>query len=197
MAERVRTKMKLEAFQDVLASMKKNSHRPFHLLLGNGFSMAYDSKIFSYNALHDFVKKLDDKDLATIFSVIETRNFEVIMQYLDSFSALVKAFDGDGSLKTRVDAASEKLKSSLLNAVKELHPEHVFKIPEEKIKACAKFLEMFASTRGSIYSSNYDLLLYWVLMRSGAFDHTDGCGREREDDGDESAPPQRSRFGQS
>ena len=57
--------MKLETFDDVLASIKKISSREFHLLLGNGFSMAYDPEIFSYNALDDFVTKLGDKDLST------------------------------------------------------------------------------------------------------------------------------------
>jgi len=79
--------MKLETFNDVLASIKKNPSREFQLLLGNGFSMAYDPDIFSYNALHDFVTNMEDKDLSTILSVIETRNFEVIMQHLDNFSA--------------------------------------------------------------------------------------------------------------
>ena len=67
--------MKLETFQDVLASIQKNNKRPFHLLLGNGFSMAYDSAIFSYNALHDFIQNAHDPDLETILGVIETKNF--------------------------------------------------------------------------------------------------------------------------
>src|SRR5688572_29679665 len=120
-------RVKLESFDDVLASIRKNSKRPFHLLIGNGFSVAYDPAIFSYNALHDFVAKLNDDDLSTIIEVIETRNFEVIMQYLDHFSALISAFGGDAALKKRVDTASAKLKTSLLDAVKALHPEHVFK----------------------------------------------------------------------
>ena len=33
--------MKLESFDDVLASIKKNPKRQFNLLLGNGFSVAY------------------------------------------------------------------------------------------------------------------------------------------------------------
>lgn len=174
--------MKLESFDDVLASIRKNPKREFHLLLGNGFSVAYDQNIFSYNALHDFVKKLDDDDLSKILSVIETRNFEVIMQYLDHFSALLDAFGADPVLKKRVDAASAKLKTSLLNAVKALHPEHVFKVPEDESKACGDFLQTFVASGGNIFSTNYDLLLYWVLMRNNLFEHVDGCGRELEND---------------
>jgi hypothetical protein len=82
--------MKLESFNDVLASIGKNPKRAFHLLLGNGFSVAYDPAIFSYNALHNFVAQLNDDDLSKALEVIETRNFEVIMQYLDHFSALLR-----------------------------------------------------------------------------------------------------------
>lgn len=182
--------MKLERFEDVLASIKKSPRRQFHLLLGNGFSVAYDPAIFSYNALHDFVAKLKDKDLSAILEVIGTRNFEVIMQYLDHFSALITAFGGDPALKQRVDMASAKLKTSLLEAVKALHPEHVFKVPEDQSEACAAFLKAFLDTGGSIYSTNYDLLLYWVLMRNSVVKHVDGCGRELENDTGEFMKPE-------
>lgn len=182
--------MKLETFDDVLASIRKNSRRQFHLLLGNGFSVSYDPKIFSYNALHEFVKNLKDKDLSKILEVIETRNFEVIMQYLDNFAALVDALGGDPKLKKRVEDASAKLKKSLLDAVKAMHPEHVFKVPEDQSAACATFLQQFLNTNGHIYSTNYDLLLYWVLMRNGILNHVDGCGRELENDTGEYMAPE-------
>ena len=176
--------MKLETFQDVLASIQKNKSRPFHLLLGNGFSIAYDPGIFSYNALHDFIQNSHDPDLETILRAIETRNFEVIMQQLDTCAALVDAFGGDPQLRKRIDVASAKLKNSLLQAVRALHPEHVFKVPEERSKACATFLRTFLNTGGRLYSTNYDLLLYWVLMRNSVERHVDGFGREIENPDD-------------
>ena len=182
--------MKLESFDDVLESIRKNKTRPFHLLLGNGFSVSYDPKIFSYNALHDFVANVDDKDLSKILSVLETRNFEVIMQYLDTFAALVEGLGGDKALKTRVEQASTKLKMSLLDAVKQMHPEHVFKVPEDESEACATFLKHFLNTNGNVYSTNYDLLLYWVLMRNDVLKHGDGCGRELENDTGEYMAPE-------
>lgn len=181
--------MKLETFDDVLTSIRKNPRRRFNLLLGNGFSVSYDPKIFSYNAIHEFVKNINDKDLSKILEVIETRNFEVIMQHLDNFAALVEALGGDPKLKQRVEDASTKLKTSLLDAVKAMHPEHVFKVPEHQSAACANFLKNFLNTTGHIYSTNYDLLLYWVLMRNGILNHVDGCGREIENDTGEYIAP--------
>ena len=82
--------MKLETFQDVIESINsvKSKGRKFHLLLGNGFSMAYDKDIFSYNALHDFIQTTENKLLLSLFDIIKTKNFELIMQQLDTFSAL-------------------------------------------------------------------------------------------------------------
>ena len=172
--------MTLETFQDVRASIHKNKKRPFHLLLGNGFSMAYDSDIFSYNSLHEFIQNSRDPDLKTILGVIETKNFEVIMQQLDTCAALVDAFGGDLALRKRIDDAGDKLKKSLLLAVQKLHPEHVFKVAQEQSEACAAFLTTFLNTGGHLYSTNYDLLLYWVLMRNSVVGHVDGFGREAE-----------------
>lgn len=62
--------MPVETFDDVLKSIKKNAgKRNFYLLLGNGFSMAYDPEIFSYNALHDFIANLDAPDFNNAFGV--------------------------------------------------------------------------------------------------------------------------------
>lgn len=180
--------MQLETFDDVLNSISKNKDRKFHLLLGNGFSMAYDSKIFSYNALHDFITKMDDENLSKILEVIETKNFEVIMKYLDNFSALVDAFGGGEELRKRIDDASDKLKKSLLDAVQNLHPEHVFSVPEPESASCSDFLKTFLGTGGCIFSTNYDLLLYWTLMRNKILEHVDGFGRELEN-ADQNVPP--------
>jgi len=173
--------MIVEKFADVLNSINKNNKkRQFHLLLGNGFSMAYNPGIFSYNALHDFITNLGDGDLSKILGIIETRNFEIIMQQLANFSALIEAFGGDTALKSKIDAASTKLKKSLLDAINTLHPEHVFTIPEAQSLACSNFLKLFFDTCGKIFSTNYDLLLYWILLRNHIENHVDGFGRELE-----------------
>ena len=62
-----------------------------------------------------------------------------------------------------------------------MHPEHVFSVPEEKSKACAAFLNSFLSEEGQIFTTNYDLLLYWVLMRNEIENAIDGFGRDAEE----------------
>lgn len=164
-------------YQQIVDDLK-NKKRTMHLLLGNGFSMAYDSNIFSYNALSDFVSKINDPTLAKLFKVLKTKNFELIMEQLTTFSALLHELGAEKELQLKISEAHKNLKISLLDAIKALHPEHVFKIPVVKIISCAKFLRVFLDNGGNIFSTNYDLLLYWVLMRAEFSQAIDGFGRE-------------------
>lgn len=149
-------------------------------MLGNGFSMSYDQHIFSYNALSDFVGKTRDPLLKKLFNIVNTSNFEVVMQQLELFHKLSTEFLEDKKLAKKILTASEKLKKKLVDAISALHPEHVFKIPIEKSSKCAGFIKEFLDTDGHIFSSNYDLLLYWVLLSNQEYlsNIVDGFGRE-------------------
>ena len=173
--------MTLESFDSIIKSLD-GKKRKKHLLLGNGFSMAYDPKIFSYKALSRFVDNVENEMLKRLFEIIKTKNFEQIMQQLDNFCELAKEFSSDDALEGKLQAANKSLKTSLLDAITKLHPEHVFKIPTEKSQACAKFLNVFLENDGNVFTTNYDILLYWVLMRNNDSISAaiDGFGRELE-----------------
>lgn len=178
----------LPSYVEVTKQLQEKN-RLVHLLLGNGFSMSYDSGIFSYNALGKFVDTIDDEILHQLFSVVKTNNFELLMKQLDDFAGIAKIFKVDAGTIKQIENASLKLKSSLIDAIKELHPEHVFTIPEEKSAACASFLGHFLLNEGKIFTANYDLLLYWVLMRNEIEKSIDGFGRDAEET-DEYVPPE-------
>ena len=165
----------LPSYQEIVTSLKK---RTKHLLLGNGFSVAYDHKIFSYNALSQFIENSEDALLKKLFDTINTKNFEEIMQQLNVFMDFSKAFDAGDDFTKKIEEASDKLKTNLIDAVQSMHPEHVFKIPEDKSGKCCAFLKDYLSGKGKIFSSNYDLLLYWILMRNNCENAVDGFGRE-------------------
>lgn len=169
--------MHYEQFELVMAELAKK-RRTVHLLLGNGFSMAYDRDIFSYNALYDFIASLNDPVLAGVLKAMKTKNFELMMEQLDTFSELLDVFGANGDLKAKIQSAHLGLRRSLIDAIKSMHPEHVFKIPQERSQCCANFVSRFLKSGGSIFTSNYDLLLYWVLMRQGIPNAVDGFGRE-------------------
>jgi len=168
----------IQSYADV---MKRIKNRQSHLLLGNGFSMSYDSKIFSYNALSQFLDKLDNDVLQKLFQIVKTSNFELMMQQLENVAQIAGVFGADKKVVDKIRQAATTLKVSLIDAIKELHPEHVFEIPDEKSKACATVLHSFLSNEGHIFTTNYDLLLYWVLMRNEIENAIDGFGRDAEE----------------
>jgi len=167
----------LPDYQSILDKLSKKG-RIKHLLLGNGFSMAYDTNIFSYNALYDFIENLEDSVLEKLFDVINTRNFEQVMSQLDNFIEIAQAFEANKRLINKLKKAKEKLQNSLISAVSDLHPEHIFKIPEKQGKKCFEFLSEYLENKGKVFSTNYDLLLYWVLIRNESKNAIDGFGKE-------------------
>src|SRR5574343_524536 len=110
--------MDLMTFDEVVTSLRKK-RRTMSLLMGTGFSMAYDKEIFSYNALYNFLQSLEDELLTKLFGAINTKNFELVMQQLDTTIALLEAFGADESVKEQILVALEKLKQGLLKSVKE------------------------------------------------------------------------------
>lgn len=173
--------MNLIDFDEVLKKINiTKEKRKWNFLMGNGFSISYDPSMFSYNALHDFVKKQQDNILSILFDSFKTSNFELIMRQLDITLTLAKNFNANDEFNDMLKEANMKLKKSLINAIQSLHPEHVFSISEDKSDSCSNFLSIFLSTKGEIFTTNYDLLMYWILMRNKIDGICDGFGREIE-----------------
>lgn len=168
----------MQSYADVIKRVK---NRKKHLLLGNGFSMSYDDKIFSYNAFSKFIHGLKNKELQQLFDIVNTNNFELLMQQLENAAQIAGVFGAEKEVVKKIKEASETLKSSLIDAIKELHPDHVFKIPEDKSQGCANFLNSFLSPGGGVFTTNYDLLLYWVCERNQLENRVDGFGRAAEE----------------
>jgi len=64
----------------------------------------------------------------------------------------------------------DRIRSEFIAAITRVHPKHKF-LEGEARQTCGLFLETFAglsrgSLRGSVFTTNYDLLLYWVLMKN-------------------------------
>src|SRR5687767_6797559 len=106
----------LQTYQEVIHYLNTKG-RIKHLLFGNGFSIAYDPKIFSYNALSKFIDNIDNDLLKKLFEVVNTKNFELIMQQLDNFIEIAKAFSTDKDLVKKITEANAVLKTSLITAV--------------------------------------------------------------------------------
>lgn len=170
-----------ESLSEVMKHLDRANNRPRHLLMGNGFSMAFDKNIFSYKSLYDFFQKSDQsKKLVPLFDTINTKNFEQAMREIGNCIAILQAFNADPKLVKNLEEAIETLKESLIDAVRQMHPEHVFNISKEQSKSCANLFSPFLKTDCSIFTTNYDLLMYWVLMRNLETlpEACDGFGRD-------------------
>jgi hypothetical protein len=67
-------KTEIQTFDQMMAYLRRQN-RKASLLMGNGFSMAFDKGIFSYNALFDFVISKKDALINKLFATIKTKNF--------------------------------------------------------------------------------------------------------------------------
>jgi len=171
--------MAIKTYKDVINHLNKEN-RPKHILFGNGFSMSYDQDIFSYNALSNFINNTDNHLLQKLFGIVNTTNFELIMRQLDIFYKLAVELLEDKGLAEKIITASASLKNNLIGAITKLHPEHIFNVPEEKSQSCARFLKQYLDHDGHVFTTNYDLLLYWVLMNNQyqLSNVVDGFGKE-------------------
>lgn len=143
----------------------KGTPRPLHLLLGNGFSINYSHEIFTYKALAEYISKNGSELVKNLFLSFKTENFELIMEQLDQMIAVLQTIPGLEESSKNLAFAKEGLKTALIDAIRKSHPDHVFKVTDDEIKHCSNFLKTYIQTSGKIFTTNYDLLLYWVINR--------------------------------
>lgn len=152
--------------------------RKANLLLGNGFSMAYDPQRFSYTALA--TQAIDEDRLpdtaVQLMNASGRPDFEWVMRQLEATAETLSTLDPTGhqALVQQFRRDIDMLREALAHSIAGLHPDRPFDIDEESYVRVRTFLDSF----GSIYTVSYDLLLYWALMQDLA-DH----GDRRSDDG--------------
>lgn len=170
----------------IKASLK---YKKRHLLLGNGFSIAYKYDIFTYKSLLEEADFSDLSEVRQVFNLLNTVDFESIIKSLQECSKIIPAYGLDKSLELKLIEHSEKLKTILVSTLASRHPETPLDISETQYISTRKFLSNFVSEKsgGNIYTLNYDLLLYWVLMHDNINNITnnielykdDGFGKEK------------------
>ncbi|GAB3815638.1 DUF4917 family protein [Pontibacter rugosus] len=172
--------MELIPFAEAIQIAKKENKK-INLLLGNGFSMAWRSDIFGYGALFD---KADFSKLSPnakrVFEALNTKDFESVMKALKSTSEIIKLYSEDTGLYDILLKDAEGLKEILVKAIADSHPEHPGEISTEAYHFCKMFLSNF----DSIFTLNYDLLLYWTLMQNEiepALNPDDGFRKSKTD----------------
>lgn len=129
------------------------------ILLGNGFSQAWDASIFNYASLFQ-VANFDDRDaqIRMLFDRLNTWDFEAVMRTLLSAELVADVHGLDQGVIETIKKDQAILKEALLTAVSDNHPG----LPNELTTAQYETVRKFLSRFSQIFTVNYDLLMYWA-----------------------------------
>lgn len=138
-------------FQEAL----KNSEARI-LILGNGFSMDWNLQVFGYSSLKEKARSFQS-EIDAVFKSLDTNDFEEVIRAFESAAMVCKAF----KIKNNFKDHAGTVRNALIEVIGNTHPDHPDLIDENEFESCVRFLTHFES----VYTLNYDMLLYWVLMR--------------------------------
>lgn len=136
-----------------------------HVLLGNGFSIALRPDIFTYNTLYERAKDSGrlTSEMQNVFDQLGTTDFEQVMEALQDAATLVRVYENSNpTLAAQLEKDATLLRDVLAETIAANHPARPHEVSPEQYESCRQFLSNFS---GSIYTLNYDLLLYWTLMQ--------------------------------
>ena len=148
-----------------------------HVLLGNGFSIGAHEQ-FQYGTLYEQAKRESlPGHVIELFDRYGTTNFEQVLHQLDEGQWLAEHYRLRATDSKRDMAADyESLKGALVDAIANTHPANQNEIDETSFQSAAEFLTSF----DNVFTTNYDLLLYWASLLREPFPFNDGFGREED-----------------
>lgn len=155
------------SYDKVLEAIKEQKK---YLLLGNGFSMAYNPERFSFTSLLD---NAVDRGLITktspiykVFTEFDTKDFEEVVKLLETSTKVLKTYGvlSKADEKKILDD-SKSLKKYLVDVITNNHPDKITEISDDEFFNSASFIKNFEK----VYTLNYDLLLYWSCIKLQSF----------------------------
>lgn len=148
------------------------------ILLGNGFSQSVCEE-FDYESLYEIAKseKLDEdkrlsSNLVAIFTKLNTANFEEVLADLNIAKKVVECYPNNEKINGEINTDLPKIRNSFIESIAYTHSDDIFSRVEELKERARKFLEHF----GQVFTINYDLLLYWIIMKGDDSLFNDGFG---------------------
>lgn len=129
-----------------------------NLLLGNGFSVNIAEQ-FNYTSLFQKFIQNAEKEFSILFNQFGTSNFEIIQEHLKHSSTVNEIFN----LETeKINEALDRLKNGLIKTINEVHP----RFKDVDILQIDRLTNQFIEKFNDIFSLNYDMFLYQMIMRS-------------------------------
>lgn len=153
---------------DFEETMNRTEGEDRALLIGNGFSAEY----FSYNNLLEKSGLAAGTPVRNLFDVLETVDFEAVVRVLEGATTVERAYGHDAHANELEDDA-QRVREALVEAVNSTHPGHRQDLGG-KYTSSAKFLERFST----VFTLNYDLLLYWVNLEKRLLSDGFGLGSQ-------------------
>ena len=151
-----------------------------HLLLGNGFSISYESKRFSFTTLLESAVKDNiiniNSEIYKVFQKLETSDFESVMRAMEDSVRILDVYSADKAVLKKISDDSINLKEYLVKIITNNHPEKSTSLTIKEKESCIDFLKKFKK----IYTLNYDLLLYWASMQDQSPEFADGFGNTED-----------------
>ena len=159
------------------------SRMPRSILIGNGFSRSVSDR-FAYRHLRDVVRDRLSGTANQFFDRFSTVNFEDVLRKIDDARVIVNEIFGPRDVD--FNQLAVEVQTSLLDGVHLIHPEG----PIENALDCDAVNEVLLNY-DNVFTTNYDLLLYWCTRNSergfnvddyfrlGRFDRIDAGARER------------------
>lgn len=150
------------------------------LLLANGFSQAWSPQVFNYaNLLEKADFGASSDVLRSLFAHFETFDFEKVMHQLLGAEAVTKAYGAAEALTQKIQEDQQVLEDTLIATIGATHPSRPNEVSADQFTAARTFVARY----GSVYSLNYDLLLYWARNQElppEGFTSDDGFRAERK-----------------
>lgn len=154
------------SFEDAI---KETEGKDRALLIGNGFSAKY----FNYATLLEESGLQKGKPPHDLFTALETVDFEAVVRALEGAVVVENAY-GNKDHANELEGHAQDVREALVQSVKKTHPAHRKDLAFQ-YESSAKFLGHF----GTVFSLNYDLLLYWVNLERGKLRDGFGLGDQK------------------
>ena len=148
-------------FDDALLNFSEIDKDWNGIIVGNGASRAVADS-FAYTSLYDKACSDGIQDPLTVsdqnvFGALGTRNFEQVLSALSTGQLVNGAF---GLPTDELEQAYDRIRTSLVEAVHAVHIPHA-SVPDDRLQKIRQALLDYEF----VYSTNYDLLIYWSVMQ--------------------------------
>ena len=140
------------------------------LLIGNGFSAKY----FNYQSLLEASDLDESTPPGNLFTALNTADFEAVVRALEGAVMVENAYGNNAHAK-ELELHAQRVREAIVKAINATHPKHREDLADQ-YPSSAEFLKNFPT----VFTLNYDLLLYWVNLEDRKLDDGFGLGKTKD-----------------